>query len=145
MALRLPQRKESSIEQAVTRWCRAQGLHFTPKLQGAGNKGLPDRLILLPGGRVFFIEFKNHRGTTTLLQEYTINELRKLGFDVEVHNCATDAIKAIILRMDPARVSEAGYPFRHSKRRRGPADGHGSGEDGLDAGGPVDPEAEGVD
>jgi hypothetical protein len=46
--------------------------------------GLPDRLLLLPGGRVCFVEFKTPRGTLSKRQIFVSRALRRLGFRVFV-------------------------------------------------------------
>lgn len=52
-----------------------------------GNRGVPDRLVCLPGGRVVFVETKRPKGgRLSKLQEYRIKELRALGFDARVVN-----------------------------------------------------------
>lgn len=45
-----------------------------------GNDGVPDRIVLMPGGRVWFVEFKTERGETSPLQVWWNNELKNLGF-----------------------------------------------------------------
>ena len=52
------------------------------KLSPAGTAGMPDRLVLLPGGRVVFVELKAPEKEPRPLQQKRINELRKLGFKV---------------------------------------------------------------
>ncbi len=49
-------------------------------------RGLPDRLVLLPGGKLTFIELKAPGGKPRPLQEKRIADLRELGFHVEVIN-----------------------------------------------------------
>ena len=49
-----------------------------------GNRGVPDRIVLLPGGRVAFVEMKRPGGRTDPLQEYWHNQLRSLGYPVYV-------------------------------------------------------------
>ena len=49
-----------------------------------GVAGLPDRIILLPGGKVFFVEFKRAGEAPRKIQEYTHNKFRSLGFKVYV-------------------------------------------------------------
>jgi hypothetical protein len=51
------------------------------KLQG---RGLPDRMVLLPGGRVLFVELKQLKGRLTLHQEFWMEELAALGFETRV-------------------------------------------------------------
>lgn len=48
------------------------------------NVGLPDRLVLLPGGRVVFVETKTTGEKPRRLQTYIHTRLRDLGFDVRV-------------------------------------------------------------
>lgn len=52
------------------------------KLTTPGFTGIPDRLNLLPGGRLFFAEFKFGHNKTSLRQEAVIRVLRGLGFEV---------------------------------------------------------------
>ena len=54
------------------------------KFVSPGNDGVPDRLVCLPGGRVAFVETKSPGKRSTPLQENRQNELRALGFEVEV-------------------------------------------------------------
>lgn len=52
-----------------------------------GNRGVPDRLICLPGGRAIFVETKRPKGgKLSKLQAYRIKELQDLGFDARVVN-----------------------------------------------------------
>ena len=46
--------------------------------------GLPDRLLLIPGGRVLFVEFKTATGRVSAIQERVHGLLRGLGFAVTV-------------------------------------------------------------
>lgn len=48
-----------------------------------GVVGVPDRMVLLPGGKVIFIELKAPGEKPRKIQEYRAKELRKLGFQVE--------------------------------------------------------------
>ena len=54
------------------------------KLPALHVSGLPDRLALLPGGRVFFAELKTTRKKPTGIQLAIHAKLRRLGFRVEV-------------------------------------------------------------
>lgn len=50
-----------------------------------GWSGVPDRLILLPGGVVMFVETKRPKGgKLSALQKWWHKELRRLGFDAWV-------------------------------------------------------------
>jgi hypothetical protein len=46
--------------------------------------GLPDRLVLLPGGVVFFVEVKSTGKKPTPVQKIVHEKLRRLGFTVFV-------------------------------------------------------------
>lgn len=47
----------------------------------SGEAGVPDRICLLPGGTVIFVETKKPQGgRLSKLQEYQIDRLRDLGF-----------------------------------------------------------------
>lgn len=53
------------------------------KLIASGSTGLPDRLILMPGGRIFFVELKNgNKGTLSARQIVVHKLLERLGFKV---------------------------------------------------------------
>lgn len=54
------------------------------KLTTPGFTGIPDRLNLLPGGRLFFAEFKFGGNKPSPRQEAVIRVLRGLGFEVWV-------------------------------------------------------------
>ena len=75
--------RESSIERGlVQRVKRADGLCL--KLSPVGLVGIPDRLVLLPGGRVFFIELKRPGGVIAPLQTHWGQVLRDLGFNARI-------------------------------------------------------------
>ena len=54
------------------------------KFVSPGMSGVPDRIVLLPGGKIIFVELKAPGEKLKLLQEYRAKELRKLGFRVEM-------------------------------------------------------------
>lgn len=75
------QKKESEAEDALRRGImRMGGIAF--KFVSPGNRGVPDRLIALPGGRAVFVEMKRDTGTPGKLQVWQHKRLRSLGFEV---------------------------------------------------------------
>lgn len=56
------------------------------KLWPISVTGLPDRLVLMPGGQVYFVELKTLIGQLSARQILVAKKLRKLGFRVEVLN-----------------------------------------------------------
>lgn len=50
------------------------------KLILASLVGFPDRTVLLPRGRVAFVELKSPTGTTSHPQDIWLGRLQKLGF-----------------------------------------------------------------
>lgn len=57
---------------------------FVIKLIKTNLNGIPDLLCLKSGHEPFFIEVKNTNGVVSKLQEFRINQLKKLGFKAEV-------------------------------------------------------------
>lgn len=54
------------------------------KFTSPGSAGVPDRIIILPGGYVEFVEMKSETGMLSVLQKICISHLRALGCHVEV-------------------------------------------------------------
>lgn len=44
--------------------------------------GLPDRMVLLPGGKIYFVELKTTGADMRPRQKYVKKQLEKLGFKV---------------------------------------------------------------
>lgn len=54
------------------------------KFSSPYHRGIPDRIVLMPGGKVSFAEIKTTGKKPTPLQVKAIEMLRGLGFKVEV-------------------------------------------------------------
>lgn len=54
------------------------------KWTSPGNSGVPDRIVILPGGITVFVELKAPGGKPTKLQLVQHKRLRALGCDVRV-------------------------------------------------------------
>lgn len=74
---------EKVLEAELRERCKALGW-MCIKLTSQYQRGLPDRLILMPGGRVCFAEVKTTGKKPTALQGVTHERLRALGYRVEV-------------------------------------------------------------
>ncbi|MBR2182930.1 MAG: VRR-NUC domain-containing protein [Acidaminococcaceae bacterium] len=61
---------------------RMGGLAY--KFVSPGNSGVPDRIILMPGGKIYFVELKREEGQLTNLQKRQINRIQKLDCQVDV-------------------------------------------------------------
>ena len=44
----------------------------------------PDRIVVLPRGKIYFVETKRPKGKTRILQDKQIEFLKKLGFETRV-------------------------------------------------------------
>jgi|SRR5579859_3172038 len=77
----MKRRNEDRIERAVCRHADALGLTHI-KLNVWGRRGYPDRLFFIAGGRPLLIEFKEANYKPRRLQQYTINKLLRLKYDV---------------------------------------------------------------
>ena len=49
-----------------------------------GGAGVPDRIALLPGGRIVFVELKRPGGRVSKMQEWWMAKLCRLDFDCMV-------------------------------------------------------------
>lgn len=73
---------ESRVEKRLTEGVRSLGgkaIKMVPTVAG-----IPDRLVLLPGGRVFFVELKSPAGKLRRVQEVWLGRLDRLGMNTVV-------------------------------------------------------------
>ena len=54
------------------------------KFTSPGNDGVPDRIVMLPGGRILFVELKTDTGKLSRLQELQCRQIAELGQTVRV-------------------------------------------------------------
>ena len=74
---------EKTLERSLVEKIRQLG-GICLKLQGNMYAGIPDRLILRPGGKAIFVELKSEGIKPRKLQLIRHEELRTLGFKVFV-------------------------------------------------------------
>ena len=75
--------REKTSEQKLTLMVKAAG-GIAPKFVSPGYDGMPDRIVLLPGGRMAFVEVKAPGKVPRPLQEARHQMLRHLGFLIYV-------------------------------------------------------------
>nr|WP_314609471.1 VRR-NUC domain-containing protein [uncultured Lachnoanaerobaculum sp.] len=74
---------EKEVEKFLVREVKKiGGVSF--KFISPGNAGVPDRIVILPTGKVVFVELKTDKGKLTKLQEVQIKKISNLGADARV-------------------------------------------------------------
>ena len=86
--------REKAIEQKLVRMVIHRG-GICPKFVSPGYDGMPDRIVLFPGGRIAFVEVKAPGEKPRPLQLSRHRLLRRLGFRVYVLD-ATEQIGGIL-------------------------------------------------
>ena len=75
--------REAELEDILVTEIRKSGGR-TYKWISPGNSGVPDRIVLLPAGKIIFIELKADTGKLSAQQKIQINRIQSLGQDVRV-------------------------------------------------------------
>ena len=75
--------REKQIEQKLVTAVKAAG-GVCPKLVSPGTDGMPDRMVLLPGCRIGFVEVKAPGEVPRPLQVSRHRLVKRLGFQVYV-------------------------------------------------------------
>ncbi|MFB6473328.1 VRR-NUC domain-containing protein [Paenibacillus glucanolyticus] len=75
--------RERIVETYLREQVKAAG-GIAYKWTSPGNSGVPDRIVILPGGITVFVELKAPGGKPTKLQLVQHKRLRELGCDVRV-------------------------------------------------------------
>ena len=74
---------EKNIEARLVREVRKRG-GLTYKFVSPGAAGVPDRIIIAPGGQIWFVELKTDTGHLSRMQTYQIGLLERVGCKVAV-------------------------------------------------------------
>lgn len=80
---------EKLLERKLTKAIQYAG-GMSIKLSAQYFTGLPDRMILLPEGIIFFAEIKTTGKKPTKLQSIVHDKIRALGFKVLIVDCSED-------------------------------------------------------
>lgn len=75
--------REKTLEALLVQTVKSMG-GLAPKFVSPGLDGMPDRIVLLPHGRLAFVEVKAHGKKPRSLQEARHRMLRRLGCKVYV-------------------------------------------------------------
>ena len=75
--------REKTVEQRLAKAVRQSG-GLALKFISPNLNGVPDRLLLFPGGKIAFCEVKAPGEKPRPLQMYRMEQLKKLGFRVYV-------------------------------------------------------------
>lgn len=87
-------RKQKMLEKDIESWLNKQveqmgGLAF--KFVSPGNPGVPDRIYILPNGRVWFVELKQQSGRIANIQKKQRQRLMSLGCNYRLVRGMDDA------------------------------------------------------
>lgn len=86
--------REKTVESKFTSAVKAKG-GLAVKITSPGFNGMPDRLVMFPGGRIAFVEVKAPGETPRPLQRSRLKLLRRLGFKAFVLDNTSDIPKII--------------------------------------------------
>lgn len=86
--------REKTVESKFTSAVKAKG-GLAVKFTSPGFNGMPDRLVMFPGGRIAFVEVKAPGETPRPLQRSRLKLLKRLGFKAFVLDNTSDIPKII--------------------------------------------------
>lgn len=95
---------ERDIEREAGRLVRARGGLWL-KWISPGAAGVPDRILIAPGGRVVFVELKQPAGRLSNLQRWFRDRLRALGCDSRVTH-SWEEVQELVDEVLPPRLSD---------------------------------------
>ena len=88
---------EKFIEKKLVKTVKCMG-GMALKFVSPGCAGVPDRLVLMPGGKAAFVEVKAPGRKPRPLQIRRISQLRRLGFQVYVVD-GTEQIEEVLQKI----------------------------------------------
>lgn len=83
------------------------------KFVSPGNPGVPDRIVITPGGRTIYVELKTEVGRLANIQKWQLEEMRKRGAEIRVLR-GMDQVKEFVREVMPNEVHATQLPaVRH--------------------------------
>lgn len=73
---------ESTVEKRLCKKVKNELHGLALKFISPGLSGVPDRIVLLPGGRIYFVELKAPGKDRRKLQKWVGEKIESLGFKV---------------------------------------------------------------
>lgn len=73
---------EKEVEKYLCRQVKNELFGWALKFVSPGQNGVPDRIVLIPQGKIYFIETKAPNKKLRKLQCYVRDKIRALGFSV---------------------------------------------------------------
>ena len=96
----LESRIERRMGEMVT---RRGGLYY--KFVSPGQPGVPDRIIVVPGGQCVFVELKTEVGRLSNIQKWQIERMKKMGLDVRKVS-GWEQARALVEELFPNGIQE---------------------------------------
>lgn len=98
-------RNEGQLEKYSVAWAETQGIKCY-KWVSPGNRGVPDQILIFPGGETIFVEFKRPDGTGKLsaLQIERATEIKEQGASVYECDNFGDFSEIISRHLERVRV-----------------------------------------
>lgn len=93
-----PQESEKTLEARLAREIQARG-GMALKYTSQHHRGIPDRIVLMPHGRTYFVELKSTGKRPTKLQRHAIGQLTALGFPAWVVD-STPTLESFLRTVD---------------------------------------------
>lgn len=105
-------KSEAKIEEWLNGRIKAIG-GISYKFVSPGNPGVPDRIYLMPDGRVYFVELKTEIGRLANIQKWQGRRIREMGcryYVIKGMQQAEDFIREVTDEVRAARLSDVRDP-----------------------------------
>lgn len=80
-------KKQGMLESKIEEWLNGQIKNLggkSYKFISPGNPGVPDRIYILPGGRIYFVELKRIIGKLSNVQIWQREQFQSMGVEMKV-------------------------------------------------------------